>query len=195
MKEFKLYSHGENWFHFRMYPDSTMESFTVTYCHDGTVCMTGDYGCLLWRREYFPKRPDYGFPNKDTWIGYFAEKVVRAEDEQKIRVWYKEIAIDQIKEHLAEFQKEEYNKGVVVLTKVLEELDWVEDGDYGRIQMLEAFNDHNDCLESETYYDFGMDYTEAFKAKFDKLVAISSLILDIVNKDAQVSAQNVEVVP
>jgi len=45
MTKFELHSHahGDNWFHFRNDLGSVMESFSVTYCHDGTVCMTGDY--------------------------------------------------------------------------------------------------------------------------------------------------------
>ena len=85
--EYILHSRGEEWFHFRIAPESLIESFSVTYCHDGTVFMTGDLGCLTWRRPWFPDRPDYGFPSDESGIGYFAEKVVRSDSEQKIHEW------------------------------------------------------------------------------------------------------------
>ncbi len=106
MNDYKLHSRGENWFHFRKDLNSVMESFSITYCHDGTVVMTGDYGCLVWRREYFSDRVDYGFPSKETWIGYFAEKVVRAEDDQNIKFWKRELAAEEIKEDIETYQVE-----------------------------------------------------------------------------------------
>lgn len=179
-QEFKLHSSGENWFHFRLNQDSAMESFSITYCHDGTVVMHGDYGVLAWQREFFPERLDYGFPNKDTWIGYFAEKVVQAEHDQNIRTWKKEDAIVEIKKKIEEYQEEEDNLTVAGLKEVLEELDYFEDGDYGYIQMLEVFNSKCGLLESETFTTFGRCYTEAFERKFEMLVSVSEQILDVI---------------
>jgi len=178
--EFKLHSSGENWFHFRLNQDSAMESFTITYCHDGTVVMHGDYGSLAWQREVFPKLCPYGFPNKKTFIGYFAEKVVRAESDQKIRTWKKEDAISEIKEKIKEYQEEGDDLGVAGLKEILDELDYFEDGDYGYIQMLEAFNSKGGLIESETFTTFGRCYTEAFERKFEKLVSVSDQILDAI---------------
>ena len=178
MIEFKLHSKGDNWFHFRRKMDSAMESFSVTYCHDGTICMTGDYGCLSWQREFFPERLDYGFPNKNIHISYFAQKVVRSEQDQKIHTWKKELAIEEIKKAINGYKKEEYLKGVDVLLKVLNRLDCFEDGDYGYHQMLEAFSDINDCLDSDDFYHFGRDYTDSFKGKFEKLQSVSHIIME-----------------
>lgn len=176
---FQLHSHGDNWFHFRKHLDSVMESFSVTYCHDGTVCMTGDYGCLCWQREFFPKRPDYGFPNKQSGIGYFAEKVVRAEQDQNIKTWKKDLAIREINESI-EQRKSEDTKNIEILTlqNILDELDYFEDGDYGYIQMLEAFSQTNTHIEPETYHDYGRCYTDAFVQRYEKLISISDMILE-----------------
>ncbi len=180
---FKLHSHGTNWFHFRKNLDSVMESFSVTYCHDGTVCMTGDYGCLAWQREFFPEKLDYRFPSEDTHIGYFGEKVVRAEQDQKIHTWKIDLAIDEIKITIDEYQKDNYPQGVAVLQKVYDMLDLFEDGDYGYIQMLESFRKYNNCLDSDDFYHFGRCYTDAFIMKFDMLKSVSGLILECVYGD------------
>lgn len=169
-----LHSRGANWFHFRIDPRSALESFSVTYCHDGSVCLTGDMGCLVWQREYFPKKPDYGFPYTGTGIGYFAEKIVRAEESQVIRSWSKDAAIADIKEAIHEDRDE---KDREVLSHVYGLLSGFESGEYGYFQMLEAFNDVPHTIEGEEYCEYGQDYSEPFKLRFGLLKSVSDLII------------------
>ena len=188
MDKYKLHSHGDNWFHFRKNMDSAMESFSVTYCHDGTVCMTGDYGCLCWQREFFPKRLDYGFPGKDTWIGYFAEKIVRAEQDQKIHTWKKDLAIKDIEQSIKEREEEEIRaavdqKEIEALESALDALDCTEDGDYGYNQMLEIFSGRG--IELEDYSKYGRCYTDAFTFKFERLVSVSDTIIEAIKQKKQ----------
>jgi len=180
MKKFKLHSKGSNWFHFRTIPNSTIESFSINYCHDGTVCMTGDYGCLCWRRQYNTQseRPDYGFPSEEADIKYFAEKVVRAEESQRIKIWKKGLARSQIIESIEEYRCEGLEEHARKLEFVFSELDYMEDGDYGYIQMLESFNDGDCPIESEYFCDFGQTYTDMFRMRFELLQSVSHLILD-----------------
>ena len=181
MDKYKLHSHGPNWFHFRKDLDSAMESFSVTYCHDGTVCMTGDYGCLCWQRGFFPEKPDYGFPNKLSGIGYFAEKVVRAEQDQKIKTWKKDLAIREINESIEQRKSEDPDdKEIQTLQDMLDQLDCFEDGEYGLIQMLEAFGKTNTRIEPETFCDYGRCYTDAFEQRYEKLISISDQILEAI---------------
>ena len=74
-KKFKLTKREGNQFYFQEKEGTICFSFLVSYLIDGTCVMSGDLGCLTWKRNCFPKELDYGFPNKDTGISYFAEKV------------------------------------------------------------------------------------------------------------------------
>lgn len=74
-KKFKLTKREGNQFYFQEKPGTMCFSFLVSYLIDGTCVMSGDLGCLTWKRSCFPKGLDYGFPNKETGIGYFAEKI------------------------------------------------------------------------------------------------------------------------
>lgn len=174
-----LHSRGENWFHFRIDPHSAIESFSVTYCHDGSVCMTGDMGCLVWQREYFPKKPDYGFPYPGTGIGYFAEKIVRAEESQTIRSWNRDAAINDIKEALREDRAEEDHE---VLSHVYDRLSGFESGEYGYFQMLEVFYDLPHQIECEELCEYGRDYSDMFKLRFELLKSVSDLIMASVSE-------------
>lgn len=185
MDKYKLHSHGDNWFHFRKDLDSAMESFSVTYCHDGTVCLTGDYGCLCWQRAYFPDKPDYGFPNKQSGIGYFAEKVVRAEEDQKIKTWKKDLAIREINESIEQRKSEDALKEIQTLQDILDQLDYFESGEYGYIQMLEAFGKTNTHIEPETFCDYGRCFTDVFVQRYEKLISVSDQILEVVAKNQQ----------
>jgi hypothetical protein len=179
--KYQLHSSGENWFHFRKDLNSIMESFSVTYCHDGTVCMTGDYGCLSWRREWFSGRIDYGFPGKLSGIGYFAGKVVRAEEDQKIKTWKRELAVKEIDEAIANKDGEWSEASIKTFKNVSDRMNYFEDGEYGQIQMIEAFSDAGGGIESETLVDLGVDYTDSFKFKYELLTSVSDLILQVVN--------------
>ena len=148
IKEFKLHSKGENWFHFRKDPDSIMESFSITY---------------------------------------FAEKVVRAED-QKIKTWKKDLAVKEIEEYLKNAEDEILSLSddqITCLKNVLDKLSYFEDGEYGYIQMVEAFQDNSgddSGIDSETYLEFGRCYTDAFKGKYEKLISVSEIILKEVGR-------------
>ena len=167
VEQFKLHSQGANWFHFRKDLGSLIESFSVTYCHDGTVCMTGDMGCLTWQRIYFPEKPDYGFPYKGTGIGYFAEKVVRGGECQVITEWDKELADKQIKYTIEERKADERD----------------EDGEYGYFEMLTNFSDIPHDIESEEWCEYGRRYSKSFEMRFELLKSVSDLILEAVAED------------
>ena len=173
MPEYTLHSRGENWFHFRIDPTSAAQSFSVTYCHDGTVCMTGDMGCLVWQRDYFPKKLDYGFPYERIGIGYFAEKIVRAEESQVIRAWDRDAAIADIEQALLEDRGTQDNE---VLEYAHAQMC---DHGSGYREMLAAF-DGMHTIEGEEYCEFGWDYSPIFKKRFDMLRSVSRIILDAV---------------
>lgn len=184
--KYLLHSHApdNSWFHFRKDLNSVMESFSIIYAHDGTVFMTGDYGCLSWRREWFSGRNDYGFPSEATFIGYFSEKVVRAEQDQKIRTWKKSIAIQEIQDAIVQHQEDDEDDDyVVALESILEDMELFEDyGEQGRYQLIEAFQ-HAECrLEPDEFYNFGECYTDMFIFKFKMLCSVSDQILEVVNK-------------
>ena len=181
MTNYILNSRGEDYFHFRVQPHQVVESFSVTYCHDGTVCMTGDMGCLAWRREYFPKTPDYGFPFAETSIDYFAEKVVRAEEMQKTRGWDAERARRDIIDAICE---ERCADDTLALMDIVEHLDdGFEPGERGYGQMIEAFNERawKHSIESEEYCEFGIGYTSSFLRRFEMIRSVSNLILSAVS--------------
>lgn len=178
MNKYKLHSCGENWFHFRTDIKSTYDSFSVTYCHDGTVCMTGDMGCLSWIR-HSPDGSDYGFPYTKTGIDYFAEKIVRAEEMQKIRTWKKAIAEDDIKcaiKLYTTFENEPTDE-ISALTEVLEELDMLETSADGQYAMISSFMDREHCIEYEDINSYGECYTDSFQRSFEMLQSVSGLIL------------------
>jgi len=60
-------------------------------------------------------------------------------------------------------------------------MDWFENGDYGYIQMLEAFYDSPINMESEEFTKYGCWFTDAFLNKFDMLTSVSDLILRAVS--------------
>jgi hypothetical protein len=88
-----------NQFYFKENPESICESFMVSYLIDGTCVMSGDFGCLCWKRSCFPKQLDYGFPSKETSIGYFAEKVSQHNIPQQIH----EIDVDTQRVHYGNY--------------------------------------------------------------------------------------------
>lgn len=183
VEKFKLHSQGDNWFHFRKKFGSLIESFSVTYCHDGTVCMTGDMGCLLWRREYFPDKLDYGFPYKKIGIKYFAEKIVRVGECQVIKEWDKELAEQEIKEAIEERKAEVLVKDgadIKALEEVLERMTMFETGDYGCFEMLNAFMDLKHNIEGEVWCEYGRRYSKSFEMRFDMLKSVSDQILEAV---------------
>ena len=177
MSKYTLHSRGENWFHFRTDPRTALESFSVTYCHDGTVCMTGDMGCLIWQRQYFPTTSDYGFPFEGTSIEYFAEKVKRSDGLQIIKSWNQSLAISDIKKALLEDRNIDDHEA---LNHVYTCLEGFESGEYGYFQMLEEFNHLTHNIECEEWCEYGRWYSEPFRMRFELLKSVSNLIMDSV---------------
>lgn len=167
VEQFKLHSQGMNWFHFRKKLGSLIESFSVTYCHDGTVCMTGDMGCLTWRRIFFTEKLDYGFPYKGTGIGYFAEKVVRGGECQIITEWDKELAEKQIKDAIEECKADKLDEyDIKALEEVYDRLGGFEDYVYGYV-------DGEWC-------EYGRRYSKSFEMRFELLKSVSDQIIEAV---------------
>ncbi|MEX1382616.1 hypothetical protein [Lutibacter sp.] len=182
MKEYKLFNtDGKTFFDFRSKPESRCEGFTLTYCDDGTVVMSGDYGTLCWKR--YGKYPDYGFPNKETNIGYFAEKVCQWGVEQVIEKWDKDKAIEDFKERYKD-ELEDY-EGKDKFEEILEQMNWLED--YDEIKFYELVRDFDN--DSECSYKY---YTEYFKFIFENLKSVSEQVLDAVNKKKFVKSKDIE---
>lgn len=178
--EYTLHSRGTNWFHFRIDQASAMESFSVTYCHDGSVCMTGDMGCLVWQRQPFPARPDYGFPYSGTDISYFAEKVVRGGEAQIVRAWYSGAAIIDIQAAIKDEDRDPQD--LALLIWVLDAVSGYESGVYGQMQMLDEFNRLPHTIETDEYCDFGVRFTDMFLTRFEMLRSVSDQILAAVGE-------------
>lgn len=182
--KFKLHSKGANWFHFRKKFGSLIESFSITYCHDGTVCMTGDMGCLVWQRKYFPEKPDYGFPFEGTGIGYFAEKIVRAEECQVIKEWDKELAEQEImaaiEERKAELGGSDETDDIKALENVYDRMNYFETGEYGYFEMLVAFGELKHNIDGEEWCEYGRRYSKRFEMRFEMLKSVSDLIMEAI---------------
>lgn len=84
-KIYKLTKKEGNQFYFQERKNTMIFSFLVSYLLDGTCVISGDLGCLSWKRSCFPKQLDFGFPNKETNINYFAEKVCQHNVPQEIK--------------------------------------------------------------------------------------------------------------
>lgn len=186
MSKWFLHSRMGNSFHFKHvdHPEEITCSFTITYIDDGYTVLTGDMGCLTWCRY---RGLDYGFPGKDTNIGYFSEKVVK-ENGQTVIIWDKEKAIEDIQKYMDELwseQDEESHKRVRELTGMLECETWEENKnipDVGRYQMLNALNriSYGDWYEN----GFGDRFDPNFTRKFEMVKSVSEMILESVKRDA-----------
>lgn len=182
MPEYKLHSCGENWLHFRTDLKSTYDSFSITYCHDGTVCMTGDMGCLSWIR-HSPDGPDYGFPYEETGISYFAEKIIRAEEMQHIRTWKGDVARADILDAMKSYREMGCANEITVFNEILEILDMMDDcehGTHGQYEMIDAFMERTHDIEGEDYCSYGECYTDAFVRNFEMLRSVSNVVLEAV---------------
>lgn len=209
-ERYKLFNtDGKTFFDFRSDPQSRCEGFTLSYLDDGTVVMSGDYGTLCWKRNYHHAEDkefdrDYGFPNKETNIGYFAEKVCQFGIRQEIKDWDEERAKKEAEEQLfsdfsitkeeadnwsnALFHKEEILTGdKEKKNKVLDFLDGV------------SFNSEEDMnsklrdLDNDLgwgydlwEYNFGEDYTYHFKFIFEVLQSISEQVWKAVKEKKDV---------
>jgi hypothetical protein len=171
-KEYKLFNTDKKtFFDFRSNPESRCEGFTLTFCDDGTVVMSGDYGTLCWKRNYHHAEDkefyrDYGFPSKETGIGYFAEKVCNFGVEQKIEEWSSEKALNSVKE---EFKDDER------LKEIIDKIEYLED--FEQYKFIEIMNEYDD-----EPYRTGIRYTEQFKFMFEVLQSVSEQILEVVRE-------------
>jgi len=178
VKKYKLFNtDGKTFFDFRSDPKSRCEGFTLTYCDDGTVVMSGDYGTLCWKRNYHHEgdkefHRDYGFPGKnetdETHIGYFAEKVCQFGVEQVIEEFDKDVFFANVKESYCDEPKWE---------EFAERFELIEDRDEWKAYELatEYFIDAWECR--------GKKYTSQFKFMFEILKSVSGQIWDAVNKE------------
>lgn len=166
MKKYILHNtDGKTFFDFRSDPESRCEGFTISYLDDGTVCMSGDYGTLCWKREY-NGRKDYGFPNEETGIGYFEEKVCQWGVKQEIREFNKEFFMKNLKEYYGDHSNwKEFEKDC----RYLEE--------YDEIRMREKASElFPDAWETES-----KQYAEQFIFMFNILKSVSNQILNQLN--------------
>src|SRR3990167_8728296 len=167
MTKYKLFNtDGKTFFDFRSNPQSRCEGFTLTYCDDGTVVMSGDYGTLCWKREY-NGRKDYGFPNKETGISYFAEKVCQFGIPQKIREYHKETFLNNL-----EYNYKDYENW----TEFKEEFESIDENNEWDARVL-ASDKLPDSFETSSER-----YTEQFEFRFEILKSIADQVLDAVNK-------------
>ena len=181
MKEYSLFrTDNKTFFEFRSDPKSRCEGFTVTYCDDGTVVMTGDYGTLCWKRNYNRVgneenfRPDYGFPGKETDINYFAEKVSQFGIKQKIKEWILEKVIERFKEVYSE-EEEDLGNGKTY-AEALEEIESLEH--YDEIRFHEIVREYDiDAWECEWE-----TYSDQFKFMFKLLCSVSDKIYGAVQE-------------
>ena len=172
MKEYKLHkTDGKTYFHFRSDSNSMMESFTVNYLWDGTVVMSGDYGCLVWKRNYASDERgldyDYAFPDKETNIDYFEEKVQQFGINQKVRKFDRERFIKYVKD----CEKED-KKGLERFEEALEGID-----EYDEWRHFEA------AREAFRDFEFGnrcYAYVSQFEFMFKLLQSVSDQIWDVV---------------
>jgi hypothetical protein len=185
-EEWFLHGREDNSFYFRLKssPDTDMEGFTITYVKPGYGILTGDMGCLAWQRN--ESGFDYGFPNRETNIGYFEEKVCRAE-QQQTRTWHMDIAVadilsyfaDEMKEEMDYRSKDRFDKAKLMI----DQASWSDcPASVGQFRMYEDIEEYfpDEDLSECT---FGEIREYHFKRKFEMIRSVSDLILDAVRKD------------
>lgn len=181
--EFKLFNtDGKTFFDFRSDPNSRMEAFVITFCDDGTVVMTGDYGVLAWKRNYHQAEDsdlerDYGFPDKRTNINYFAEKICQHGVSQQIKDWNVEQAIIDLEEY---FKENDFD--IDKVKEVIERVNSLSNNEQRRM-----YDILHDVFPDEGWeVSFGEDYTEHFKFMFEVLQSVSEQILEVVKRKENV---------
>lgn len=173
MKEYKLFNtDGKTFFDFRSDPNSRCEGFTISYLDDGTVVMSGDYGTLCWKRNYHHSSGefyrDYGFPNKESNIGYFEEKVCQFGVTQLIREFDKS--------YFMERMNESYGK----------EKEWKDFEE--EMDLIDKKNEWEAYEKATAYFQDawevqGKKYTEQFEFMFKVLQSVSDQIWANLSKE------------
>lgn len=185
-KQYYLHAREGNSFHFRLKNKwwGAMQSFTITYTYDGTVCMTGDMGDLVWRRNYCPNKHDYGFPFKNTGINYFEEKLVPAFGDQEIKEFDQDLCEQEIREWFLDYENDALSKEKI--DKFFKFHSWE---DYEGNATLCTYNAYQDLTDEfpeydwSEFYDMGLKYKDNFKMRFALLQQVSELIIEEVNKE------------
>jgi len=220
MKQFKLHNtDGKTFFDFRSNPESRCEGFTVSYLDDGTVVMSGDYGCLCWKRNYHHEKGDfqrdYGFPNDTTNIGYFEEKVQQFGIKQVVKEWdYEqakaEIEVEILKRYNIDnndyecFADWKYYSLKEIRNKCIDEGMDEEDITKERVKYLlkemrfdtkDGMYDDLQQFDSEMGSDYscecnyGEGYVHQFEFMFKCLQSVSQQILDVVNNPQEITSR------
>lgn len=161
MLDFKLHSSGPGWWHFRKDLNSGMESFTITTVHDGTIVLTGDYGVLAVRRDYFPENMGrlLGWPSNELGTGgidYFSEKVCRYGQSFTVDIYDEEKARKDVEEYL-----KDYYEG----SELKEKLELLDDIDFEYEYTVYA--GLHKCFPDEEWENVGMKYSDIFKFQFE----------------------------
>ncbi len=172
---YKLVEHGADFFHFRRGVESIMGAFTISFLHDGTIVLSGDYGLLAWKRNYYPPHKDL-FPFDDTNIGYFAEKVFNSFN---IKSCSMERALKEIEAFFRDeyFDEQQYKENE---EKIKELLDEIEGCDYDDDTIMQH-HFYNVLSESDFDTDWhedtwGMGYTNHFRFQYSFLKKAMKLI-------------------
>jgi hypothetical protein len=152
-------------------------------------------GLIKLTEEFFKKR----FPNKDTNIGYFAEKVCQYGVEQKIKGWEYDNAIEEIEEEIFKdfnISKEEFekfdnysyislsdieNKKEKVMYFIKERFCFDNQGEM--LEALAEFDNEFDTSYQDEGWRYGEDYTTHFKFVFDILKSVADPILNTIYPD------------
>ena len=66
---------------------------------------------------------------------------------------------------------------MLALKSIYDQIDGFEDGEYGRVQMYEAFSAEDQEIEGEDMWSFGQRFTSEFKMRFEMLQSVSDQIL------------------
>lgn len=165
---------GKTFFDFRSNPNSRNEGFVISFLDDGTVVMSGDYGTLCWKRNYHHEgdkefNRDYGFPSKETNIGYFAEKVCQFGIKQEIKKFNKELFLKRIEEYYGkEDNWDDFEEAV----------EFIDEND--------EFSFHKEANDYfiDAWEISGEEYTDQFKFMFEALKSVSEQVINAVKANA-----------
>lgn len=129
------------------------------------------HGPTLERWKRYGNNFDYGFPNKETGISYFEEKVCQFGIPQGIRKWNRENAIEMFKERYKRTtDTEKYHEE-------LEEMRRLEE--YDEVKFYEMVREF-DC----DYWEYRWEsYTDQFEFMFRILQSVSDQIWDAVKRE------------
>ena len=154
--------------------ETDLYGFTVSYLRDGTAVMSGDAGGLMWMRNRLIRKVDFGFPDRQTDIVYFAQRCRMASEFQDIYDWYPDRAVVGIDSRIRSTKNFKFIQERTYV--VLEEIRNLKQGTAGKIEMYKILMD---CFPGYSWEKnvFGMWFKKDFCTKFDTLVSVSDLII------------------